>query len=256
MRGRTLLATRARRRLTRARAHWRKRVAGLVPALRARAWQGPEPWWLSGLPSRTRTALRLDPPPAGQRRVEIGSGYCPHPGYVHVELFPDAPGVDLVAPGDRLPLADGWADELLSVHMIEHVAPPRLAPTLAEWRRVLRPGGKVVVHTPNGESLARALLDLHGGDDPRLWAVQNAVFGYWLGPEDVGSPERFTAPPDHKVLMTFGLLEGLLHQAGFTDVADVTGRDECHHRRSWEPLVPGLCLEVEACRGPAGGAPA
>lgn len=195
-----------------------------------------------------RDGLRLDPPPPGQRRIEVGSGYWPHPGYVHVDKVPTAAAVDLVASGHRLPLADQWADELLSVHMIEHVAPPFLASTLEEWHRVLRPGGTLTIHTPNGESLARCLLALDDADSPTQWAIQNAVYGYWLGPGDAATPTNFTARPDHKVLLSFGLLEALLDRAGFAQVADVTGRDPCHHRQDWAPLVPGLCLEVEARR--------
>lgn len=234
----------------RSRRGWLETRAGILPAARAAAWASPEAWWVVALPSRARHALRLAPPPPGQRRLEVGSGHWPHPGYVHVDRVATSTAVDLVAPGHRLPLPDRWADEVLSVHMIEHLAPPMLAPTLSEWHRVLRAGGTLTIHTPNGESLARSLLAVDDPDSATLWAVQNAIYGYWLAPRDVGSPAHFTASPDHKVLMTLGLVERLLSRAGFTDITDVTGRDECHHLQDWAPLVPGLCLEVEARRSP------
>ena len=46
---------------------------------------------------------------------------------------------------------DGWFDEVLIWHVLEHLRDPR--ETLAEIARILRPGGKVVVAVPNFSSL-------------------------------------------------------------------------------------------------------
>jgi predicted SAM-dependent methyltransferase len=227
------------------RAAAKRRVSVLARA-RVAAYADPGRDWLRAVPPALARRWRLQPPPEGQRRIEVGSGFWPHEGYVHVDVFPDATDVDVLAPGDELPFPDAWADELLSVHMLEHVPPPRLTSTLREWARVLRPGGKIVIHTPNGEALAAALLHAGGASSRRLWAVQNAVYGYWLGPADVGTAAQFVTAPDHKVLLTLPLLRDLLAEAGFEEVEDVTGRDPCHHRDDWADLVPGLCLEVEA----------
>jgi hypothetical protein len=53
--------------------------------------------------------------------------------------------------------------------------------------------------------------------------------------------------PDHRLLFDAALLEQQLAEAGFTDIADVSGQDpDCHHTRDWREWVPGLCLEVSA----------
>jgi len=55
----------------------------------------------------------------------------------------------------RLMFADATFDTALMTDVVEHLTPPELAAALAEARRVLRPGGRLVVHTsPN-----RLLLD-------------------------------------------------------------------------------------------------
>ncbi|MBN1284303.1 MAG: methyltransferase domain-containing protein [Anaerolineae bacterium] len=46
-----------------------------------------------------------------------------------------------------LPFAPGSFDALVAQHAVEHL--PDIAAALAEWRRVLRPGARAVVATPN-----------------------------------------------------------------------------------------------------------
>ena len=55
----------------------------------------------------------------------------------------------LMARAENLPMAGGSFDVLLAQHMIEHLPDPVSA--LREWRRVLRPGGMVVLATPNAD---------------------------------------------------------------------------------------------------------
>jgi ubiquinone/menaquinone biosynthesis C-methylase UbiE len=63
----------------------------------------------------------------------------------------------LAADATALPLASGSADRVLFLDVLEHLAPGRAALALAEIRRILRPGGYVVVHTlPNRWALAAA----------------------------------------------------------------------------------------------------
>ena len=52
---------------------------------------------------------------------------------------------------DRLPFADQQFDAVFAGEIIEHM--PDVAITLAEWRRVLKPEGVVIVTTPNRERL-------------------------------------------------------------------------------------------------------
>src|SRR5579871_6643105 len=51
---------------------------------------------------------------------------------------------DLNAP---LPLADASFDLIVAIEIIEHLENPRA--TAREWRRLLRPGGTLVMSTPN-----------------------------------------------------------------------------------------------------------
>jgi len=58
----------------------------------------------------------------------------------------------------RLPFGDGAFDRVSALHMLFHV--PDRHEALREMRRVLRPGGRVVVST-NGPTTMGPLLDIH-----------------------------------------------------------------------------------------------
>ncbi len=228
------------------------RAVGVRAASRARiyAMWHPDGAVMRAVPASLRSRWRLDPPPPGSRRIEVGSGFSPRPGYLHVDIDPRLP-VDVVVSGAELPFPSAWGDELLSVHMLEHVPPPHLRSTLRRWHEVLVPGGRLTVHTPNAAALAAVVASAADGDGARFWAATNALYGYGYPPWSSTGPEQLSAVPDHKVALTFPVLRGLLVDAGFVDVADVTGQDPtCHHTRDWADYVPDLCLEVTARRAP------
>ncbi len=52
------------------------------------------------------------------------------------------------------PVHDKSIDLLLSVEMVEHLFDEHLEPTFGEFHRLLRPGGTLIVTTPNDEDLA------------------------------------------------------------------------------------------------------
>ncbi len=120
-----------------------------------------------------QTILRLAGPAAAGRVLELGCGsgallrrFAPianlavgmdispaglalAAGWVRREV-PGRPGVGLLcARAERLPFGDGSFDAVISQHLIEHLDDPRVA--LAEWHRVLRPGGILALITPNAE---------------------------------------------------------------------------------------------------------
>lgn len=59
---------------------------------------------------------------------------------------------------ERLPLADGCADELHAMHIVEHFFRYDVDAVVAEWKRLLKPGGLLVLELPNIEAAARNLL--------------------------------------------------------------------------------------------------
>jgi SAM-dependent methyltransferase len=78
--------------------------------------------------------------------------------------------------GFALPFSDFSFDCVISLGVIEHFPPPRARDMLSEHARVCRPGGRVIVSTPNSLDLVHTIR--------RLWLGRR--YRYW--------PERSYAP--------------------------------------------------------------
>ena len=59
--------------------------------------------------------------------------------------------------GSSLPFADNSFDVITAQHVIEHL--PDAGTALAQWRRVLRPGGTLLVVTPNARFVDPSVFD-------------------------------------------------------------------------------------------------
>jgi SAM-dependent methyltransferase len=226
-------------------------IASLGTPFRVRAYRTPEAWWLRGLPAPLRRVWRVEVAARGSRRIEGGSGYRPLPGFIHVDINPDAFKLDLLVRGQALPFRDSWADEVMNVHMIEHIPPATIRATFREWFRVLRGGGELQIHTPNGETFGRELVASASGDSNSFWVVQDALFGYYLHPTECTGPERFGERGDHRTLFTFPPLRSLLEEVGFSGVEDISGENPCSNWVEWSPYISRPCLEVRALKAGA-----
>lgn len=128
------------------------------------------------LSRRLAKVARLVDPHAGACVVDVGSGrgelvrYCaargaraiavdPSEAALAVMREPDGRDVatwSIRARGEQLPLASHCADMVVLSDVVEHVPAKTLPLLLEECRRVLRPGGRLVIHTqPN-----RVLVDV------------------------------------------------------------------------------------------------
>lgn len=105
------------------------------------------------------------------RRLEIGSGNRPLPGYEHLDIDPKCPEVDYVSSMEIVPVEDNAFDEIVSIHSIEHISWRSGAKALKEWHRVLKPDGRLYVATPNLRWIAQMYLE----NAPSGWGQDFAV---------------------------------------------------------------------------------
>lgn len=179
--------------------------------------------------------------------LEIGPGPHPQPGFLAVDVIP-RPGVDCLGEATALPFASGSFKLLYASHIIEHVPWWQTDDALAEWRRVLIPGGTAEVWTVDAAKIARALLEVDAGgptpirhdgwrrhnpgSDPYRW-INGRVFAYGSTPGD---------PNWHKSLWTVKSLTAAFIRAGFHRVRPLLPTRPRGYDHRWINMgVTGTC---------------
>jgi SAM-dependent methyltransferase len=175
-------------------------------------------------------------------KIEIGGGPHPQPGFVHVDNDPDAACLEALADAWSLPFPDSWADQLVAIHALEHIPPPRLEETLREWHRVLRTGGSLRVHVPNGPAIMQAFME---APVKGKWRAMGSLLGQLCGPSTTG-PQQLWRRSDHQIIFDAELLAWALARASFVDVADVSDEVRDRHAEAWEAVIPCYSLVMEA----------
>jgi len=98
-------------------------------------------------------------------RLNLGCGDKILGGYVNVDVVEARAGMkpDVICDLHELtPFADASADEILSVHVVEHFWRWEVRDILREWVRVLKPGGRMIVECPNILSACQTFLENPG----------------------------------------------------------------------------------------------
>lgn len=113
--------------------------------------------------------------------------------------------MDLVAPVERLPLGDACASLIYASHVLEHFDRVAYRHVLAEWFRVLRPGGILRLAVP--DFAACAALYYEKGLEDGLSGLVGLVVG--------GQRDRYDF---HKMIFDEDLLSRALRETGFREV--------------------------------------
>lgn len=98
----------------------------------------------SNRPARGRLPYPLPNP----LRLNLGCGHDVREHFVNIDLYSDDPrvvGMDV----RNLQLPDACADLVLASDVLEHFSHRETAMVLAEWARVLKPGGELVIRCPS-----------------------------------------------------------------------------------------------------------
>lgn len=164
-------------------------------------------------------------------RLNVGCGNRRLEGYTGVDAV-QRDAADIVAPATAIPLADGVADEILVVHLIEHLLPWELPVALAEWFRLLKPGGRLILEQPD---FLKSCKNIAEGVKGKKHPDQLGMWGVYGDPRD-RDPWML-----HRWGYWFGSLQPLVAAAGLVGVVE---RDTVFHR-------PGRHVRdfrLEACK--------
>ncbi len=81
-------------------------------------------------------------------KLHLGCGNVKLDGFVNIDMV-KFPAVDKVMDARHLDYADSFVDFIYSAHVLEHFRQTETASVLKEWKRVLKPGGKMIVVIPD-----------------------------------------------------------------------------------------------------------
>jgi SAM-dependent methyltransferase len=161
--------------------------------------------WARALGDHTARPLRLN----------LGCGDKILPGYVNVDVVQSRAGMrpDVICDlHDLAPFDDASADEILSVHVVEHFWRWEIGDVLKEWVRVLKPGGRMIVECPNIASACETFLQdpvRHARADQ---AGQRTMWVFY------GDPQWKDPLMIHRWGYTPESLKALLAEAGLAEV--------------------------------------
>ena len=89
-------------------------------------------------------------------RIQLGSGRHYWPGFINC----DSEGrCDSVTDVKKLDYPDNSVDEIYAIHLFEHLSRLEVQDILSEWRRVLKPQGKLVLEMPCLDKMAQMIVD-------------------------------------------------------------------------------------------------
>jgi len=180
-------------------------------------------------------------------KLHIGCGKRFLPGFVHIDLG-DFPHIDYRQSAERLPmLAAASVDLIYASHVLQYYDRQEVRAVLAEWRRVLKPGGVLRLAVPDFPALVD-VYELSGSLGPILGPLYGRM-------AIEGDGERLIY---HKTAYDFPALEAVLSESGFEDVRRWDWRKSFHadHDDFSQAYVPHMdkdhglpvSLNVEATR--------
>jgi predicted SAM-dependent methyltransferase len=113
-------------------------------------------------------------------RIDLGCGLnlkTPLESWVHIDAD-EGPHIEINTDFGTLPFDDDSVDEIWVGDVIEHIPVWRQAEVLTEWKRVLKPGGKLNGTTPNLDYSVRQYVR---GEIDLGWLTQ-VLYGDRRGP--------------------------------------------------------------------------
>jgi predicted SAM-dependent methyltransferase len=87
------------------------------------------------------------------RKLQVGAGYNILKGWLNTDVYPKSREVFFLDAAKPFPFEEGTFDYIFSEHLIEHLTYNDGLFMLSECHRVLKPGGRIRIATPDLETL-------------------------------------------------------------------------------------------------------
>jgi len=169
---------------------------------------------------------------AGEKKLVLGCGASILTGWLNTDFEPVSDEVTYVNVTLPFPFPDGTFDYIFTEHMIEHIPYADAQHMLRECFRVMKPGGRIRVSTPNLEFL----FDLYRSDKSPLqkeyirWCA-----GEWgVKEQDTHVINFYARAWGHCFIYDEKVLKKAMEEAGFVEV------ERCALNESRNPIFQNI----------------
>jgi len=153
-------------------------------------------------------------------KLNLGCGGNYKKGYLNVDAFDDTVADEIMSATD-LKIEDNQVDEIIADQLIEHLGIVGSIYSLSECFRVLKPGGKLIIETPDIQKTFERYIKGDREDRKNLLP--------WIYGVDIpGMRHRFCYPED--------LLEEILEEIGFSNIS----KEHFEHDKH-QPILKIVC---------------
>ena len=153
------------------------------------------------------------------RKLQVGAGGNILDGWLNTDVYPSVPGVMYINAAKPFPLRDCTLDYIFSEHQIEHLTYDEGLFMLRECWRVLKPGGRMRIATPDLE----AMVGLYASNKSDLqqryikWMIERYVAETGIYHECFVINNAFLNL-GHRFIYDRTTLETALNKARFVDI--------------------------------------
>lgn len=160
-------------------------------------------------------------------KLHLGCGRKILPGYINIDATCGDKVMDIRKLTDY---ADNSVDEILAIHVWEHFWLKDVETIAAEWKRVLKPGGKLILEMPCLDKVIGYIVKqaTHGFPieaNMTIWAMY-------------GDPSTIRTEQDlHKWLWSYANIEALLRD---TEFKNVEFKDPVYHVKDRDMRVEAI----------------
>jgi predicted SAM-dependent methyltransferase len=150
------------------------------------------------------------------RKVQLGAGGSRLAGWLNTDIEPGGDGLAYLDATKRFPFDDGSVHYIFSEHLIEHLTYDEGKAMIAEAFRVLAPGGRMRVSTPDLRQFI-ALLDDNPSDEARAYIEGKLQWHEWPNEPNAAAIilNLQMSSWGHKFIYDFETLAGAMVRAGF-----------------------------------------
>jgi glycosyltransferase involved in cell wall biosynthesis len=167
-------------------------------------------------------------------RLHLACGYEYHDNFINVDLYaPEDAVCDVRFDVMKLPYPDNSVDEIKAFHIIEHFHFNETKQLFDEWYRVLKPGGRLWLETPDFLASCKSFVDGDPSTDIESWRI--FLYGNFFATADPIPGQT------HKFLFTENQLRVNLSWAKFSRVNRLSPTS-----KYVQPGIEKLFLNVEA----------